>query len=208
MNVEVKEALYTAFAPDDQSIWRSLRLSNPLEELVWEDLEELEDKSLLYDADALKYVLPRWLELLTDSKPSTWTLGEETLGFMLVQSQWLQWSPAQVESIRQVFHTWGEKHLREGTMEEFADVIADLEEDVASFLDTWVRVRPLEVARWIWKTSWIRPSPLRRWVTSPRVENKLEEVFFRNPDGEHAPLLSNAIQLIRALRALEDKKVA
>jgi len=37
---------------------------------------------------------------------------------------------------------------------------------------------------------------------------KLEEVFFRRPDGEHAQLLSDVIELIRSLRALETKKSA
>ncbi len=209
MTPELRAALYAAFSSRTDDLIVAWIESDPtLETLSWEQLENLEDRALLYETAVFKFVLPRWLELLSHERAPVWDVDTWLLRYRLKGEKWRAWPNKQVEVLRRVFEEWRDQYLREGMMEEFAEFIAEIEDDAARYLDVWVRARPIEVAQWVWKSSWARPSPLRVWLVSPRVEQKLEHVFFANPTGQHAQLLSDVIQLVRSLRAFETQKGA
>lgn len=205
MSPEVRGALYAAFASERQDIgWRT-GVDVPLEDIEWNDLETMADTTALYDRSVFKCVLPRWLELLDEDGEScpNWIVDEDMFKWRLQDEQWTQWPPAQVESVRAVFRDWGQARMRAGHMEGFIDFLGQLEEEVAPYLDPWLRTRPLEVAKWVGKQNWMRvETPIVRWATSARVEERMEAAFWANPDGENAEVFSGATQLLRSVRAL------
>ena len=213
MNSEIRAALYAAFGSDyDESdreritlMYSAFGIHSPLEEMSWDDLGKLQDKGSIYSATVLKYVLPRWLELLDEEGRGCpdFMLDEDNFKWRLQGEHWLQWPSYQVESVRMVFREWGQARMREGHMEGFVDFLSQLEEEVAPYLDPWLRARPLEVAQWVGAQNWMRVgAALVRWVSLPRVEERLEAAFWANPDGDHAEVFSGVTLLLRSVRAL------
>lgn len=205
MKPEICAALYAAFALDEHETGNPAGLAVPLEEMGWDELEKLEDTTALYDLSVMKYVLPRWLQLLDEDGGGCpdWILDEEGLKWSLQRKQWTQWPPAQAEGVRAVFREWGQVRMRAGHMGGFVDFLSQLEEEVAPYLDPWLRARPLEVAQWVGAQNWMRVDlAITRWAIEPRVEERLEAAFWANPGGENSEVFSGATQLLRSVRAL------
>lgn len=195
------QRVYEVFAPyrDSLRLVQSSGIWRQMDQLSKEDFETIsrhyDFEVLLHEKDVLGHFLPRLLELYgwkDDFKGHGWFLE-----FKLARREWLQWPAEEVEAMRGVLEMWTESALRDGEMEMFLDFLIGAEPDVSRYCDAWLRSNPLAVARYCWTISWINPNGFHEWAKRPHVRAKFEEMFFRNPDGEHAELFSRTVDLLR-----------
>ncbi len=183
------------------------------------------------DGELLRYFLPRWLEWLSDGatsfNSSEWQWWD--LGYRLAHAKWQNWPADEVATLRSVFGVLTREEIahhngappapwlhRSNNLGEEGKLLGLAEFSVASellellctigdaplYLEFWLDTNLPQLARWLWLENLPSHKGARDWITSSRLENRLETAFFNNPDGEHAELFSRSIELIRSLRAL------
>ena len=155
--------------------------------------------------DLFRHFLPRWLEWISEDEAEHGNLGFLdlwSLRYRLAKASWREWPTLEVTALRAVFLAWTNEALARYGGEIPLRFLAEIDEDLAPYLDLWLDADLSAVAHWLWIVNWPEVSGAQIWVTSSQLENRLEAAFFANPDGDNAELFSRSIELIRSLRAL------
>jgi hypothetical protein len=149
----------------------------------------------------LPYFLPRLLEV------AAWGTLQADLALDAAEALRPTLSPARTRALDQFLSAWWAWALDRAehpTLWTMAQLFGH-SPDPGAWLQVWsentslnATLKLAETLRWeLPSRATPRLAALRRWLTKPHVEHRLEAAFFADPDGPHATELSDALTLWR-----------
>ncbi len=208
MTRELRAALdrvYVVFAhyKDPQNIVTRCHISRTVRQLTRADWEHMDSEfdMMVYIYSDKEQMFRHYLPLLLE-----WECGGQgvtDLDFPLNWAHWRQWPVEEVEALREVFEEWIRDALSQQDRQIPLYFLLEVEDDLARYLNHWVKARPLDATQWLWTHDWRHVQEMVfKWAVQPLVAEEIESAFWANPDGKHAALFSRTLELLGSIRSL------